>query len=196
MQNTQDPYRSFKFPAPRDTSVKGKNFNPMMVSGFRPSCRCSFRIAAWAAELLRLFEQCLCKCLYILYQDQGTTKRNHSCTLVQAQKHGVRNASVRVTLRLRQDGHSHPSILGRHLIPFNRHIRHIHRGVDDSGLVGVQVLSTLWHSLTTTTTTPRWVILLDLLAVTDVWRANDGEALTGTLGMRLICHWEIPNRLE
>ena len=120
MQNTQDPYRSFKFPAPRDTSVKGKNFNPMMVSGFRPSCRCSFRIAAWAAELLRIFETetnvgCSSSVSANVYIFSTTTREPLReiipCTLVHAQKHGARNASVRATLRPRQDGHSHPSNL-------------------------------------------------------------------------------------
>lgn len=120
MQNTQDPYRSFKFPAPRDTSVKGKNFNPMMVSGFRPSCRCSFRIAAWAAELLRFFETetnvgCSSSVSASVRIFSTTTREPLReiipCTLVHAQKHGARNASVRATLRPRQDGHSHPSNL-------------------------------------------------------------------------------------
>ena len=31
---------------PKETSVKGKNFKPMMMSGFSPSCRCSLRMAA------------------------------------------------------------------------------------------------------------------------------------------------------
>ena len=117
------------FALPRETSVKGKNFKPMIVSGFNPSCRWSFRMAAcfrwlwpendsfWEVlSFVRLREKIRCfpitsRCVDFL-------------------KYCV-NWCIFPLYNIMPPGS---------LVPLHRDIWDIDRWVNDSGLIGMQIL--------------------------------------------------------